>query len=222
MFLPLFPIYIRQLVPLHRAAPLVWLSGVACLWLTRYTHQLGKRWGGRYYVLSAVLRPVGVLLIAMGWLALYAPADVPPYLAVVRGPGLGWLPLRSLTEVFCWLAALGFFAFGAWSVAVLGVRRSFLYRSLDDGLVTCGPYALVRHPQFLACIGMIFFATRVFNPQAFPDYGIVGAAQSVDANWALFTVALWVLSVLEDRELAAHFGAEYEAYARCVPRLFPV
>jgi protein-S-isoprenylcysteine O-methyltransferase Ste14 len=30
-----------------------------------------------------------------------------------------------------------------------------------------------------------------------------------------------VLSILEDRELAAHFGEEYEEYARGVPRLFP-
>lgn len=41
------------------------------------------------------------------------------------------------------------------------------------------------------------------------------------ANWVLFTAALWLLAVLEDRELAAHFGAEHEEYARRVPRLFP-
>jgi len=34
------------------------------------------------------------------------------------------------------------------------------------------------------------------------------------ANWVLFTAALWLLAVLEDRELAARFGAEYEEYAR--------
>jgi protein-S-isoprenylcysteine O-methyltransferase Ste14 len=44
---------------------------------------------------------------------------------------------------------------------------------------------------------------------------------SLDANWALFALSLWVVSILEDRELRAHFGAEYEAYARRVPRLFP-
>ena len=220
MFPPLFPIYIRALVPLYRYAPLVWLGGVVCLWLTRYTHQLGKRWGKRYYVLSAVIRPAGVLLIAIGWLALYAPADVPAFLRTPSGYLLPWLPTRSLTDALCWAAALGFFAFGVWAVVTLGLRRSFLYRSVDDRLVTWGPYALVRHPQFLATIGTTFFATRVFQPQGFPFFGMGGYTQSVDANWVLFTLALWVLAVLEDRELAAHFP-EYEAYAQRVPRLFP-
>ena len=221
MFPPVFPIYIRALVPLYPYAPLIWLGGVVCLWLTRYTHQLGQRWGRLYYGLSALVRPVGVLLIAIGWLALYAPANVPPALT---GPGrlsVRWLPLRSLSEACCWLAAAGFFAFGIWSVVTLGPRRSFLYRSVGDRLITRGPYALVRHPQFLAAIGMTFFATRVFNPQAFPFYGIGGSYHSVDANWALFSLALWVLAVLEDRELAAHFGPEYDEYAGRVRRLFP-
>ena len=223
MFPPLFPIYIRQLAPLYRYAPLIWLSGVVCLWLTRYTHQLGKRWGRRYYQASALVRPAGVLLIALGWLALYAPADMAPHLTGAWGHALGWLPLGSLTELLCGLAILGFFALGGWAVASLGLRRSFLYRSLDDRLITHGPYALVRHPQFLATIGMTFFATRLYNPQGFPFYGFGGWGymHSVDANWALFTLSLWLLAVLEDRELAAHFGPEYEAYARRVPRLFP-
>ena len=216
MLPPLFPIYIPALAPLYPYAPLVWLCGVVCLWLTRYTHQLGKRWGRGYYIVSAIIRPVGVVLIAIGWLALYAPAKGPAFL---RGPAVAWLPMRSLTEVLCWAASLGFFAFGVWAVVTLGLRRSFLYRSVDDGLVTSGPYALVRHPQFLATIGMIFFATRVFQPQGFPIYGF-GYTHSVDPNWLLFTLALWVLAVLEDRELAAHFP-EYEEYARRVPRLFP-
>ena len=105
--------------------------------------------------------------------------------------------------------------------AILGLRRSFLYRRVEDGLVTSGPYALVRHPQFLATIGMTFFATRVFQPQIYPFLGLgPGYIHSIDANWLLFTLALWVLAVREDRELAAHFP-EYEAYARRVPRLFP-
>ncbi len=220
MFPPIFPVYIPALVPLYPYAPLIWLGGVLCLWLTRYTHQLGKRLGRAYYAFSALIRPAGVLLIGIGWLALYAPEDVP---APFRMPGglyqLPWLPTRSATEALCWLAALGFFAFGIWAVVTLGLRRSFLYRSVDDRLITSGPYALVRHPQFLATIGMTFFATRVFQPQAFPYFG-GGYIHSVDANWMLFTLALWVLAVLEDRELAAHFP-EYGAYARSVPRLFP-
>jgi protein-S-isoprenylcysteine O-methyltransferase Ste14 len=135
---------------------------------------------------------------------------------------VGWLPVGNWTDVLCWVAIALFLAFGGWSVAVLGVRRSFLYRRLDDRLVTKGPYALVRHPQFLAAIGVTFFGILLFNPNRFPQFvGAGGYAHSLGANWALFTLALWVLSILEDRELAAHFGEEYEGYARWVPRLFP-
>ena len=28
-------------------------------------------------------------------------------------------------------------------------------------------------------------------------------------NWALFTLALWLLPILEERELARRFGTEY-------------
>ena len=218
MFPPIFPLYVRALAPLHDAAPLVWLSGVVCLWATRYTHQLATRWGSRFCILSAVIRPLGILLIGAGWLALYSPGPQYTYLSVGL---LGWLPWGNWTEVLCWVAIFLFLAFGAWSVVVLGVRQSFLYRRLDDRLVTKGPYALVRHPQFLAAIGVTFFSILLFNPDRFPGYAGRGYAHSMGANWALFTLALWVLSVLEDRELAVHFKEQYQEYAGKVPRLFP-
>jgi protein-S-isoprenylcysteine O-methyltransferase Ste14 len=218
MFPPIFPIYIRALAPLYKYAPLIWLSGVICLWLTRYTHQLGNRLGPAYYVLSALVRPIGVLLIGVGWLALYAPE---PGYALPGLPTRGWLPRANWTDVLCWLAIGAFSALGLWAVVTLGLRRSFLFRHLDDCLITHGPYALVRHPQFLSAIGITFFGTRLFNPAAFPSLTFDVYYYSLDANWALFALALWLLSILEDRELAAHFGKEYAEYARRVPRLFP-
>lgn len=218
MFPPIFPIYIEALTPLHGHAPAVWLGGVVCLWLTRYTHQVGKRWGWAFYAFSAVVRPLGMLLIAVGWLALYAPD---PGYPVPRIATVGWLPMGNWTDLLCWLAIGLFFGFGVWAVAVLGLRRSFLFRRLDDSLVTRGPYALVRHPQFLSVIGVTFFANRLFNPSGFPTVAYGAYHHSVDANWALFTVALWVLSIVEERELASHFGQEYDDYKRRVSRLFP-
>jgi protein-S-isoprenylcysteine O-methyltransferase Ste14 len=215
---PVFPIYIRALVPLYEYATLIWMSGVVCLWLTRYTHQLGKRWGRRFYLLSSVVRPLGILLIAVGWLALYAPDFGEKSIHIYM---TDWLPARSPTELIFLLGVLTSSALGVWAVLTLGFRRSFLYRHLGDRLITHGPYAIVRHPQFLAAIGVTFFGTRLFNPDAFRLNGYGGYYHSLDLNWALFTVALWVLSILEDRELAAHFGKVYEVYARKVPRLFP-
>lgn len=211
MFPPLFPIYIPALAPLHEWASLIWLGGVVCLWVTRYTHQLAARWGGAYYTFSMLTRPLGVALIALGWLALYAPEH--PFYPFQ----LGWLPRGSWVDVLIWLAILAFFALGIWSVITLGVRRSFLFRHYDDPLITHGPYALVRHPQFLSALGITFFGIILFDPVSFSFvvYGRLGA------NWALFAVALWTLAILEDRELEAHFGDDYRQYVQRVPRLFP-
>jgi hypothetical protein len=73
MFPPIFPISIPTLSWLFPYGSLIWFTGVVFLWLTRYTHQLGQRWGQLYYRLSSLIRPLGVFLIGLGWLALYSP-----------------------------------------------------------------------------------------------------------------------------------------------------
>ncbi len=211
MFPPLFPISIPALSALNPYGSLIWFIGVVLLWLTRYTHQLGRDWGRVYYGVSVIIRPLGILLIALGWLALYA-------VDTIHGFRMNLLPRGDSVDVLDWLAILLFFGLGIWSVLVLGIRRSFLFRHYDDPLVTTGPYALVRHPQFLSAIGLVFFGIQLFNPGDFflPFYyGHLGT------NWALFSLSLWLLSILEDRELLSHFGHQYREYARRVPRLFP-
>jgi len=216
---PLIPFSMPWLWSYHDYAPLIWFSGLVCLWLTRYTHQLAQRWGERYYLVSAFVRPLGVLLVVCGWMAVsaqpfgMAPQTLQDWLNVLGWHGrpsmLFWINmLRCLGEVI----SLGF---GLWAVVMLGLRRSFLYRRLDDPLITRGPYGVVRHPQFLSAIGVTFFAAQIFPGEFYFGPNVMMA------NWALFTAALWLLALLEDRELATHFGAEYEKYARRVPRLFP-
>jgi len=221
VFPPIFPIYIPALAPLHPYAPLVWLGGVVGLWLTRYTHQLGRRWGAGYYIVSALIRPVGVVLLAAGWLALYAPT----VLAGSRlfGRPVGWLPRGNAWDVVWWAGVVLSCALDVWAILALGLRRSFLFRHVEDRLVTSGPYALVRHPQFLSTIALTFCSIRLFDPFAVP-WGMLGGAvfyRSLNANWVLLALALWLLSILEERELVAHFGEAYRAYARRVPRLWP-
>jgi len=211
---PVFPVTLPALAPLHQYASLIWLGGVILLWLTRFTHQLGRRWGRSYYMLSTAVRPIGVALVVLGWLAVFS-------LPRMGGPALRdlgfmvkmvWLPRRNAADVLCMVAILLFFSLFVASVCALGLRRSFLYRHADDGLVTRGPYSIVRHPQFLASIGMVFFTSLLYG---------YGRGDLPMVNCALFSLALWVLSILEEKELRAHFGAEYDEYAERVPRLFP-
>jgi protein-S-isoprenylcysteine O-methyltransferase Ste14 len=112
-------------------------------------------------------------------------------------------------KIVGWIGALASFAFFLWAVAHLGLRRSFLYRRLEDELVTDGPYGLVRHPQFLATTLTVFFGSLIWS------------SYFAFLNVIVFAIALWVLSILEERELVAHFGDIYREYARRVPRLIP-
>jgi protein-S-isoprenylcysteine O-methyltransferase Ste14 len=181
--------------------------------LTRYTHQLVKRWGRIYYGLSVVLRPPGTLAIAIGWLALFTPNRAGTSAVVMP------LAMYSAVEWANWAAILLFFGLGIWSVIVLGVRRSFLFRRLDDGLITSGPYALVRHPQFLSAIGITLFNALIHT--GYRTSWLTPDNSNPLLNWALFTLALWVLSILEEWELVSHFGTEYSDYMQKVPRIFP-
>jgi protein-S-isoprenylcysteine O-methyltransferase Ste14 len=97
----------------------------------------------------------------------------------------------------------------AWMlVSVLALGRCFGILPEVRGLVTRGPYRLVRHPLYLGelgvCAGLVLAAPSAWN---------VTVA-------AVFVVAQVVRMQLEERALAEEFS-DYAAYARRTPRLVP-
>ena len=99
--------------------------------------------------------------------------------------------------------------FGIWLLAaVLALGRCFGVLPEARGLVTRGPYSVVRHPVYLgelgAAVGLVVAASSLRNIVALSAF--IGA-QSVRMR-------------LEERALTAEFP-EYEAYAARTPRLFP-
>lgn len=72
-----------------------------------------------------------------------------------------------------------------------------------------GVYAVIRHPRYASVIvGTSGFALAANHVGAYVVLGIS-------------LLLLWPVIVLEERELAARFGGEYEEYRRRTPALVP-
>jgi len=77
-------------------------------------------------------------------------------------------------------------------------------------LMTEGPFAVVRHPTYLAHLLMfsgVFLITGVIAS------GIVAILDLI--------MAMVLIIPLEERELSVRFGKDYELYKKRVPRFFP-
>ena len=77
------------------------------------------------------------------------------------------------------------------------------------GVVRAGIYARVRHPRYLEYM------------LAFVGLALLTGAVGIFLL-AIITILLYlIVAPLEERELREHYGPEYEAYAREVPRFLP-
>jgi len=76
-------------------------------------------------------------------------------------------------------------------------------------LLTEGIYAKIRHPRYMGIalwlFGCVLFANHLMSYVFF----VIGIP------------SMYVLVFLEEHELRTRFGAQYEAYCRCVPRFVP-
>lgn len=100
------------------------------------------------------------------------------------------------------LIGYGFYLLsGAWHVLYHAQRRSTL--------ATAGPYARIRHPQYVAFV-LILTGFLLQWPTLL--------------TLAMFPVLLAMyrhLALVEESEMQARFGADYERYAAGTPRFFP-
>jgi len=77
-------------------------------------------------------------------------------------------------------------------------------------LLTTGVYGRIRHPRYVE------FLVGVLG------YILIANYAHLYVGWLLTALALYLVVVLEERELRRRFGAAYDEYARSVPRFLPV
>jgi protein-S-isoprenylcysteine O-methyltransferase Ste14 len=162
----------------------------------------GRQTGVGARFLRTPLLALATLLFAVGMVWLWRPLP----LALPGAVRIASLALGALL----YFPSLGLYLWGLRTLGAMFAPSSGFGVRLHAGhrLITAGPYAFVRHPMYLAVIiagigGLLLYRT-----------------------WAmlLFAAAMFGLTVRarrEERALAAEFGADWEAYRRCVPAWLP-
>jgi protein-S-isoprenylcysteine O-methyltransferase Ste14 len=112
-------------------------------------------------------------------------------------PHFGFLHIVSYV-----LLGYGFYLLStAWHVLYHAQRR--------HALATAGPYARIRHPQYVAFVlillGFLFQWPTILTLAMFP----------------FLLVMYGRLAITEEREMLAQFGSDYELYAARTPRFWP-
>ena len=120
-------------------------------------------------------------------------------------------PLARLADALAILSAAGSVLLTVAAIRTLGKQWN-LRAALVEGhtLVTSGPYRIVRHPIYLATIGMLLATGLSFS--RWPAL-VAGLA---------FAIAGTALRVRDEESLLrAAFGGEFEEYRRRVPAILP-
>ena len=191
----------------------------------------------RHPLFLAFLALEAVLSLVEGWYSHGAPLSaaardqVPPEQLAFVMTGKWYLLARTIYQVmvlavFAWLAAtrgvapsfwnaiglalmIAGIALRAWSMATLGERfRGFEVRREERGLERSGPYAIVRHPSYLA-LAMIDVAMPL----------LLSVPQMVAL--VIIPVAIMLRRIWHEDKLLAALYPEHAAYAARTSRIIP-
>ncbi len=130
-----------------------------------------------------------------------------------RVPGLGdrrFLPVLPALVPIGIAIQVGFMLLAFWARHHLGQNWSgAITAKVDHQLIRSGPYRLIRHPIYTAMLGMTL-GTAVTSGEWHAFAGVV-----------LLSIAYYRKIRLEEENMRAVFGPEYEAYCRSSKALIP-
>lgn len=167
---------------------------------------------------TLIALPVSTLLIGWVYIAQYksSPALKPLFVFV---------HFLSVAAIICFYGYLCYeryvpsiWQYPGWLVFIIGSTffwyAAFLHKAslLPDhhyAVFAGGPYKYVRHPIYsgglLGAAGLILVA---------PSWQVIAA-------WTILFLSLWILIIIEERELIMRFGEKYQEYCNRTRRIVP-
>jgi protein-S-isoprenylcysteine O-methyltransferase Ste14 len=133
--------------------------------------------------------------------------SVPYFLAALEGMLLGgiYLPDRVMSIL---------------GIAIMVYATVYLNTKRNDGLVTSGPYRVVRNPQYFGAILFTINLTRRSYQEVLGAPGWLGPGDTL-AVWLGTLGAYILLALVEEAYLMREFGEEYMAYSNKTALLIP-
>ena len=131
------------------------------------------------------------------------------------GPPISLMPASGLAQWTIALAAvvLAFASvlFGVAAIRILGKQWSLVARVVEGHLlIRSGPYRIVRHPIYLAMMGLLVASGIAF-----------GTLLGIVLAMGVYLWGTWLRVRFEERLLLAKFGDNYARYAQEVPAILP-
>lgn len=102
-----------------------------------------------------------------------------------------------------------------YSIAYLRIKK-------EEGLVTSGPYRLIRHPQYLGMVistlGLTSWSVWILNNTF--GMGFLSPSQTIGV-WFIELFAYIILALMEELFLSRNYGENFDDYKSQVPFLIP-
>jgi protein-S-isoprenylcysteine O-methyltransferase Ste14 len=111
--------------------------------------------------------------------------------------------------------------FSILGVLIMVYSTVYLNKKRKHGLVTTGPYRLVRNPQYFGAILFIINMTSRSYKEVLGDVGWIGPRGTLIV-WFSTLIAYILLALVEEAHLSNVFGSEYTAYKSRTAFLVPL